>query len=114
VHEMALMGGVFEVITSTLAQYEVKKVNLVKLKIGKLTNAEPEALQMAFEAYAKGTICEGAQLQIELVPVKARCKSCQAEFDVDELAFVCPVCEGLGVEIIQGEELLLESLEVEQ
>ncbi|MEL1134900.1 hydrogenase maturation nickel metallochaperone HypA [Desulfitobacterium sp. THU1] len=113
-HEMSLMGGVFEVIERTLAQHQVKKVTLVKLKIGKLTNAEPEALQMAFEAYAKGTVSEGAELQIELIPVKGRCKGCGDEFLVAGLLFACPTCQHIGIDIIEGEELLLESLEVEE
>lgn len=113
-HEMSLMGGVFEAIEATLAHHDVKMVNLVKLKIGKLTNAEPDALQMAYEAFAKGTVCEGSVLQIELLPVKGRCKSCGEEFMVEGLLFICPVCQYLGIDIIQGEELLLESLEVEE
>ncbi|AFM02499.1 MULTISPECIES: hydrogenase maturation nickel metallochaperone HypA [Desulfitobacterium] len=113
-HEMSLMGGVFEAIEGTLAHYHVKKVLLVKLKIGQLTNAEPEALQMAFAAFAKGTVCEGAELQIELLPVRGRCRSCGEEFMVPGLVFACPACQYLGIDIIQGEELLLESLEVEE
>lgn len=113
-HEMSLMGGVFEAIEATLAHHKVKKVTLVKLKIGKLTNAEPDALHMAFEAYAKETVCEGAELQIELIPVKGRCKSCGDEFMVSGFLFSCPTCHHLRIDIIQGEELLLESLEVEE
>lgn len=113
-HEMSLMGGVFEVIESTLIHHKVRKVTQVKLKIGKLTNAEPDALQMAFEAYAKDTVCEGADLQIELIPVKGCCKSCGEEFLVAGLLFSCPTCQHFGINIIQGEELLLESLEVEE
>jgi hydrogenase nickel incorporation protein HypA/HybF len=113
VHEMSLMGGVFEVIEQTLSQHEVKRVSQVKLKVGKLTNAEPDALQMAFDAYSKDTICEGAELIVERVPVFAHCRNCQHEFAVETMFFLCPNCQFTGIEIIQGEELLLESLEVE-
>ena len=113
-HEMSLMGGGFEAIEATLAHHHVKKVLLVKLKIGQLTNAEPDALQMAFAAFAQGTVCEGAELQIETLPVKGRCRSCSEEFMVPGLIFACPVCQHLGIDITQGEELLLESLEVEE
>lgn len=112
-HEMSLMGGVFEVIEKVLSQHEVQKVTEVKLKVGKLTNAEPEALQLAFEAYGKGTVCEGALLVIELVPIRARCKNCGYEFPIEGLLFYCPACQDSAVELIRGEELLLESLEVE-
>jgi hydrogenase nickel incorporation protein HypA/HybF len=113
VHEMSLMGGVFEVIEKTITQYEVSRVLLVKLKVGELTNAQPEALQMAFEAYSKDTVCEGAELFVERVPVLGRCRNCQLEFAVKTMFFLCPKCRNTSIEVIQGEELLLESLEVE-
>ncbi|AFQ42932.1 hydrogenase maturation nickel metallochaperone HypA [Desulfosporosinus meridiei] len=112
-HEMSLMGGVFEVIEQTISQHNVKKVIQVKLKVGELTNAEPDALQMAFEAYSKDTIAEGAELIIERVRVIARCSNCQKEFSVKSMFFLCPNCENSNIKIICGEELLLESLEVE-
>lgn len=110
---MSLMGGVFEVIEKTISQHNVKRVLLVKLKVGALTNAEPDALQMAFEAYCKDTICEGAELIVERVKVLGRCQSCQQVFNVKGMFFLCPNCQGTNIEVIQGEELLLESLEVE-
>ena len=112
-HEMSLMGGVFEVIESTLSQHEIKRVLQVKLKVGKLTNAEPDALLLAFEAYSKDTLCEGAELLVERVPVIGRCRNCAHEFEVDAIFFICPNCRNPKIDIIQGEELLLESLEVE-
>ena len=112
-HEMSLMGGVFEVIEQTLSQHNANRVLKVKLKVGQLTNAEPDALQMAFEAYSKDTICEGAELIVERVPVHGRCRNCQFEFAVKTLFFLCPKCHNTSIEVIQGEELLLESLEVE-
>lgn len=112
-HEMSLMGGVFEVIEQTIAQHEVKRVLQVKLKVGELTNAEPDALDMAFEAYSKDTPCEGAALIIERVPVRGRCRECGQEFSVEQMFFLCPQCQSSRIDIVQGEELLLESLEVE-
>ena len=112
-HEMSLMGGVFEVIEQTLSLHEIKRVLQVKLKVGELTNAEPDALNMAFEAYSKDTICEGAELIVERVPVRGHCRNCQHVFTVETMFFLCPSCQNTGIEVIQGEELLLESLEVE-
>lgn len=112
-HEMSLMGGVFEVIEQIISQNEVKQVLQVKLKVGELTNAEPDALEMAFQAYAMGTLCEGAELTIERVPVRGQCSKCGAEFPVQDMFFRCPKCHDFRVQVIQGEELLIESLEVE-
>lgn len=110
---MSLMGGVFEVIEQILSQNKIMKVLEVKLKVGELTNAEPDALEMAFEAFSKDTVCEGAELIIERIPIIGRCRKCYHEFGIKNLFFFCPNCQNNSIEIIQGEELLLESLEVE-
>lgn len=110
---MSLMGGVFNVIEQTLSQHKIKRVLQVKLKVGELTNAEPEALSMAFEAYSKDTLCEGAELIVERISVQGRCQTCHEEFPVVTMLFLCPKCRNSGIDVIQGEELLLESLEVE-
>jgi hydrogenase nickel incorporation protein HypA/HybF len=110
---MTLMGGVFDVIDSTLSQHTVEKVTQVKLKIGRLTNAEPDALNFAFEAYSKGTLCEGAELLVEIIPVRGQCQDCGEEFSLEELLFRCPKCKKQEIKVIQGDEMLLESLEVE-
>lgn len=107
------MGGVFEVIELTISQHDIKRVLQVKLRVGELTNAEPDALRMAFEAYSKDTVCEGAELLVERVPVRGRCQNCNREFKVESIFFLCPNCRNTNIEVIQGEELLLESLEVE-
>ena len=112
-HEMSLMAGVFEIVEQTLAQHEIKRILKLKLRVGKLTNAQPDALCLAFEAYAQGTKAEGAELVIEEVPVRARCHRCGKEFPVTGFLFLCPHCQNVGLEILQGEELLVESLEVE-
>lgn len=111
-HELSLMGNLFEVIEQTLERNEVTKVLMVKIRIGKLTNADPDAMRFAFEAFAQGTPCEGAQLIIDQIPVRGRCSQCGQEFPIEHIFFFCPHCECPQVKIIQGQELLLESMEV--
>lgn len=112
-HEMSLMAGVFGAIDTTLAEYRYDRVTRVKLQVGKFTNAEPSALEFAFQAFAKGTKAEGAELEIIEIPVVGRCTECEKEFNVAQYIFQCPNCHGFGINIVSGQELILESLEVE-
>ncbi len=112
-HEMSLMAGVFDAVNAALLDYQVTKVTKVKLQVGKFTNAEPASLEFAFQAFAQGTFVEGAELEIEEVPVVAKCNCCGNEFNANQLVFFCPKCENYDIEIISGRELILESLEVE-
>jgi len=112
-HEMALMGGVFDIIKQYTADLPDKKVTRVTLVVGEMTNAVPEALEAAFEVYAKGTAVEGAELVIRRIPLTACCTACGWQGKVEEHMFICPRCSGLGLEIRSGRELYVESLEVD-
>jgi hydrogenase nickel incorporation protein HypA/HybF len=48
-----------------------------------------------------------------MVPVTARCRDCDKPFELKEFDWACPVCGGNSMEIISGEELFVESIEVE-
>ncbi|HEX3031246.1 MAG TPA: hydrogenase maturation nickel metallochaperone HypA [Bacillota bacterium] len=112
-HEMSLMEGIFNIIGEAIEGRQVSRVTKVSLKVGVLTNAVPEALQMCFQFYARGTPVEGGEMVIEEVPLVIKCGECGAEQKLDEPVFLCPNCESARVDTISGRELLVESLEVE-
>ncbi len=112
-HEMSLMQGIFTIIEQTLARHQVDKVTKVRLQVGALTNAVPDSLQMCFAAFARGTKVEGAQLEIDLVPLLIECTACGQTRELEEPIFLCPNCNSPGVKILSGRELKVESLEVE-
>lgn len=107
------MAGVFEIIDKYTADLEEKMVTKINLVIGEMTNAIPDALEAAFSVYAPGTKAAGAKLEIRLVPLSARCENCKWEGNIEKHSFVCPHCSSIGLEIITGRELYVESLEVD-
>ncbi len=48
-----------------------------------------------------------------LVPARLRC-ACGEEWELQEPAFRCPRCAGREVTVLSGEELDVESIEVEE
>ncbi|MHB8171680.1 MAG: hydrogenase maturation nickel metallochaperone HypA [Thermincolia bacterium] len=112
-HEMSLMTSIFNILNRHLEDYPGVKVKIVTLRIGSMTNAVPEVLEFCFSAFAEGTAAEGARLEIIHVPLKVKCRDCQQESEPLEHHFQCPSCGSLAVDIIQGRELALESMEVE-
>lgn len=112
-HEVSLMAGVLDLVNQNLSGYNVKKVKKITLKVGALTNAVPDALQLAFEALSKDTVVEGAVLEIIPVVLKVSCGNCNIASQLEEPVFRCPECGSVKVSIISGRELYLDSLEVE-
>jgi hydrogenase nickel incorporation protein HypA/HybF len=73
----------------------------------------PSALEFSFELCAHGTAVEGAALELQEVPIGVRCRSCGADSEPAGFPLACGACGELNVEVVQGEELLVESLELE-
>jgi hydrogenase nickel incorporation protein HypA/HybF len=108
VHELSLAGAVIDTVERHAAG---RRVTAVYLRVGDLRQVVPASLQFYFEHVARGTVCEGARLEQELVPARLGC-GCGHEWDLDGIAiFRCPVC-GDGGHVISGEELLVESIDV--
>jgi len=90
------------------------RVTAVRLKIGRLTAVVPDCLKFYFEMLTKDTPLEGAAVNIEIVPMNARCGACGAQFSLDEPMFLCPECGSGETEILSGRELVVDSIEVDE
>jgi hydrogenase nickel incorporation protein HypA/HybF len=86
----------------------------VHLRVGALRQVVPDSLAFYFEIVARDTLCEGAVLEQELIAARLRCESCATEWEVDAPAFRCPGCAGAEVAVVCGNELEVESIDVEQ
>ena len=109
-HELSIAEAVVGIASRHAAG---RKVSKVELKIGHLRQVVPSALQFAFELLTDGTPLEGAELVIEDVPARGRCRDCGAWTEMRAFPFQCGSCGGLNLEIEAGEELLVDSLELE-
>jgi len=88
------------------------RIHELRLRVGALSGAVPEALRFAFDAVTAGTMAQGASLAIEAVPAKWWCTSCAAEFDADDLLAECPRCGAWSGELRAGRELDIASIEI--
>jgi hydrogenase nickel incorporation protein HypA/HybF len=93
---------------------EGRRITAVEVKVGHLRQVVPSALEFAFELVAEGTEVEGARLELEVVPARGRCRACGAESVLDGFPLACGPCGGFDVEVIAGEELLVDALELEE
>jgi hydrogenase nickel incorporation protein HypA/HybF len=110
-HETAIVEGLMRILSEQAARHGVTAIVRVNVKVGRLRAVEPQQLVSCFEMFAEGTLAEGAVLAIDEVPVRARCKACNLEFEVRGYRFECPACGAGDVAVIQGQELYIESFE---
>lgn len=113
-HELALIESLVDAITEELGGREeqaYRRVTLVRLEIGELSGVARDPLMFAFDVCKTGTILEGARLEVSRVVARARCHACGSEHRPSTLAESCP-CGSFDRELISGDELRLESVEV--
>ena len=65
------------------------------------------------EAVTEGTAAEGAKLELQMVPVAARCLDCDKEFPVEDYKFKCPHCGSTAVVMTTGRELRVVSIDMD-
>ena len=110
-HELAIAQSMVAIADRHAAGRPVTRVDV---KVGHLRQGVPSALRFAFELVAVDTALDGAELAIEEVPAAGMCRGCGAESLLPGFPLSCTRCGGLDIEVTRGEELLVDSLELER
>ncbi|NPA04278.1 MAG: hydrogenase/urease nickel incorporation protein HypA [Epsilonproteobacteria bacterium] len=115
-HEYSIVQSLLEIIEENAKRHNARAIKKVVVKIGVLSGVEPHLLEIAFNTFKEGTICKDALLEILIQPLVVKCKECGAisEFEVKNLFFECKECKGIDLEVLDGEEMILMSLEMEE
>jgi len=111
VHELSVASAIVDTATR---HADGRRVTSVQLRVGHLRQVVPESLAFYFEHVARGTPCEGARLEQEVVPAVLACDDCRYEWGLDAAAFRCPLCASGSVRVAGGDELEVESIEIEE
>ena len=110
-HELAIAESIVGIVGR---HANGRRVTKVQLKVGHLRQVVPSALAFSFELVAQGTPIEGAELEMEEVPATGSCRGCGAESRLREFPLQCGACGGFDLQVLEGEELFVESLELEE
>jgi len=113
-HELIIASELIEIIKDVAEKEKLKSVTSVNIQFGKMIQIVPDIFQFAFEEAVKNTIAEGAEINMEILSVKFACKKCKLETEVKDLVFICPNCGSSDLELIQGRETIIESIEGEK
>jgi hydrogenase nickel incorporation protein HypA/HybF len=111
VHELSLSSAIVNTVTKHAGG---RRVTVVSLRVGGLRQVIPDTLEFYFQFVSRGSVCEGARLEQEVIAARLRCRPCAREWEIEIPAFRCPECGGSDVEIAAGDEFEVESIEVEE
>ena len=110
---MSLMESVLDIVEDEARRAGATKIKAVRLAIGELSAVDPEAMRFCFEAVVRGSLAEGAVLEIEPIPGRGWCLDCAETVSISERFGSCPRCGGHKVQMTGGDDLRVAELEVE-
>jgi len=114
VHEAAIAQGIIDEVLRLRDEGAWSgRLVRINLRVGKLTATVPDYLSFCFQALSSEGPLAGVELAWEHVPVAGQCKGCGQSSEFSDIGFLCPSCGSFQVEITQGRELLIDSLEVD-
>ena len=111
-HELTLCRNMVDIIEQEAILQSFQRVETVRMEIGVLSCVEPEALHFCFDTVSRGTVAEGARLEIVMMPAQARCRDCGAEHTVDQWGTACHACGGYRLDLCGGDRMRIKDMEV--
>ena len=112
-HEASVALSLIGVAETVAAENGGGRILALTIRIGQWSAVVPEALHAAFPACAEGTVLEGARLSIERMPGVGLCP----QHGPVELKLTrglrCPLCNAPTPQLLQGDELELDEVELE-
>jgi hydrogenase nickel incorporation protein HypA/HybF len=112
-HEMAITRSMLDLVLEEAAKSSGSKVTMINIVLGEMSGVVDRCVQFYFDYMSRDTPAEGAELCFCKVPNQARCRKCDNVFSPRDIFWSCNKCGSMEIEITAGNELYIESIEVE-
>ena len=112
-HEFGIVQNIVDQAVAAGAKHGAKRITTIYLKLGQLNEIEPSTVEFLFAGMSRGTMAEGAKVETELVSSSLECRRCGHSFSATSRVTACPHCGSADYKVLKGDELIIESLDVE-
>lgn len=113
-HELALTEQILEIALRHGKEHDAERITDLFLVIGELSSVIDESVQFYWDMIARDTLCEGAQLHFERIPAELACRDCGRQYGLDRGQIsTCPDCDSARIEVLEGKEFRLQSINID-
>lgn len=111
-HESGLIKSIIDALTEEVRRAEAVRCSYFKIELGELSGITEDHLRFHLEEFSKGTVIDGASVDIVVVPMSLSCSSCGIRYDINRTdVSVCPSCKSGDISTTTGKELDIVSIE---
>lgn len=111
-HEISICESIRGVIEDQANKHGFAEVRRITLEIGAFAGVEKTALLFGFDVVMRGSIADGAVVEIIDLPGRARCYDCDDVVEIPDRLAPCPICGGGRLLPEGGDEMRIKSMEV--
>jgi hydrogenase nickel incorporation protein HypA/HybF len=111
VHEYSLVQALVERVEQEARARRATGVHKLTVRIGEMAGVDVGLFTTAYETFRERTICERADLEVNVVPVQWVCGACSAPIAPGQ-PLVCASC-GAAATLASGDEIVLDRVELE-
>jgi hydrogenase nickel incorporation protein HypA/HybF len=111
-HELPVTESILQIALRHAEQAGAAQITDIYLVIGQLSTIIDESIRFYWDMLGEGTAAEGSKLHFERLELVMQCQACQHKFTPKDLEYVCPACEALELDIVQGNEFYMDSIQV--
>lgn len=113
-HELSICKNLMSQVEDIARMHNSDHVSSIVVAIGPLSGIDAQLLKNAYPIVSTGTVAEEAELIVEKFPVRVKCTQCGNESDVLPNNLICKKCGNCQTRLINGDELMLISVELEK
>jgi len=113
-HELQIAHNIITIVNDELVKSKTTNaVETVYFISGRMRAIIPETLQFSFDVQKKnyGQL-ENSKLSIKEIDIVIKCKDCDHQQTILEPVFHCAKCLSTNIEIVNGNELYVDSIEL--
>lgn len=111
-HELTLCEALLDLLDEEQARRGFRSLRRLRLEIGRFGCIDPDALVYAFEVTTRNTWLDGATIEVDRPPGRARCLDCGDDVEVFDRLADCPRCGGPRLLPTGGDEMRLVEMEI--
>lgn len=111
-HELTILVELVDMVESAMRENNINKIDTVVIQVGQLSSIVPRFMYEYYPNAIDGSMLEGTNLEIEMIPGNGLCHHCNKVFNIVKHKGKCPICQGDDWEMLSGQEFMLKEIRI--